>query len=252
MSLLSGNISIRIKDVGLMSWESGYVCVAARPYHALVFRLRGSAEFSCGNLNLSTNAGDVLYMPAYRAYNAAYQDKNEILVIHFESDLNSEIKNYKLNNEHILSLLFHKIYDIWVKKENGYYYSTLALFCEILENISLQQNYLFYNETMKSFEDAVEYMKKMYTSSDFTVEEMVEKAHMSNTYFRKLFFNKFNTTPVKYLTYLRLIYAEKLLSTGKYSINEVAEMSGFGDVKYFCRVVKKEYGVPPSRLFKHM
>ena len=72
---------------------------------------------------------------------------------------------------------------------------------------------------------------------------------MSDTYFRKLFTEKFKTTPSKYLTEKRLIYAEKLLSTGKYSIKEVSEMSGFGDTKYFCRVVKKAYGVPPSKLY---
>ena len=78
---------------------------------------------------------------------------------------------------------------------------------------------------------------------------MVAKAHMSGTYFRRLFLNRFNMTPNKYLISKRLIYAEKLLSSGKYSIKEVAEMSGFCDVKYFSRVVKKEYGVPPSKLY---
>jgi len=78
---------------------------------------------------------------------------------------------------------------------------------------------------------------------------MIAKAHMSDTYFRRLFLNRFNMTPNKYLTSKRLIYAEKLLSTGKYSVNEASEMSGFSDVKYFCRVVKKEYGVPPSKLY---
>ena len=104
-------------------------------------------------------------------------------------------------------------------------------------------------ETTKAFHDAIEYMEKNYTSVECTVEEIVAKARMSNTYFRKLFLRKFNMNPIKYLISKRLIYAEKLLSTGKYSIKEVAEMSGFCDVKYFSRVVKKEYGVPPSKLY---
>jgi AraC-like DNA-binding protein len=51
---------------------------------------------------------------------------------------------------------------------------------------------------------------------------------------------------------MRLSYAEKLLSRGRYSVLEVAEMSGFSDVKYFSRVMKREYGVPPSELYKHI
>lgn len=252
MSILNGNISIKLKDVQHMSWESGSVRVAARPYHAIVFRIQGSASFSCVNTNLNTNKGDVFYMPEHRPYSAVYKEKNEILAIHFESDLNSEMKKYELNNCHILSVLFSKIYDIWTKKDSGYYYAALSVFCEILENISNQQDYYLHNETAKAFESAVKYMEKMYDSCDFSIKEMIVKSHMSNTYFRKLFFDKFKTTPVKYLTHKRLVYAEKLLSTGKYSIKEVAEMSGFADVKYFCRVVKKEYGIPPSKLFQHL
>ncbi len=249
MSVINENISIKIKEVRFMSWDIASVQVAARPYHALALRLCGSASFSNGNINSNTNTGDVFYMPANCSYKATYQEKNEILVIHFESDLISEMENYRLNNFHIISILFYRLLDIWNKKENGYYYSSLSVMCEILENISVQQSSSLRAETTKAFHDAIEYMEKNYTSVECTVEKIVAKARMSNTYFRKLFLRKFNMSPIKYLISKRLIYAEKLLSTGKYSIKEVAEMSGFCDVKYFSRVVKKEYGVPPSKLY---
>lgn len=252
MSVTNENISIKIREVRFMSWDIASVSVAARPYHALAFRLCGSASFLHGNLNSSTNKGDVFYMPANYSYKATYPEKNEILVIHFESDLISKMENYQLKNSHIISILFHRLYDIWNTKEDGYYYSALSVMCEILEKISIQHSPSFHNETTKAFEDAIEYMEKDYTSIECSVKEMVAKAHMSYTYFRKLFSQKFNTTPNRYLILKRLTYADKLLSTGKYSIKEVAEMSGFYDVKYFSRVVKKEYGVPPSKLYCHI
>ena len=249
MSVINENISVKIKEVLFMSWDIASVQVAARPYHALALRLSGNASFSHGNLNSNTNTGDVFYMPANYSYKASYQEKNEILVIHFESDLISEMENFQLNNSHLVSMLFHKLYDIWNKKENGYYYSALSVMCEILENISVQQFSSLCAETTKAFNNAIEYMEKNYTSVECSVKEIVAKAHMSNTYFRKLFLRKFNMCPIKYLISKRLIYAEKLLSTGKYTIKEIAEMSGFCDVKYFSRAVKKEYGVPPSKLY---
>ena len=39
---------------------------------------------------------------------------------------------------------------------------------------------------------------------------------------------------------------------GYITVKEVAEKSGFCDVKYFSRLVKKEYGVPPSKLYHHI
>lgn len=252
MSVINENVSIKIRDVCSMSWEITSVQVAARPYHALAFRLSGRASFSHGNLNSSTNTGDLFYMPANCSYEATYQEKNEILVIHFESDLISKMENYKLNNPHIVSVLFHRLYDVWNKKTEGYYYRALSIMCEILENISVQQTQIFQNKTIKAFENAIDYMENNFTSDEFSINKTIEKAHMSSTYFRKLFCAKFNMTPIRYLLTKRLIHAEKLLSTGKYSIKEVAEMSGFSDVKYFSRVVKKEYGVSPSKLYCHI
>lgn len=249
MSILNENVSIKIREVQFMSWDVASVRVAARPYHALAFRLCGSASFLHNGFNAVTNPGDVFYMPAYYSYDAEYKAINKILVIHFESDLSSKMENYQLNNSHIVSVLFHRLYDTWNKKADGYYYSALSVMCEILENISVQQSPLLRNDTIKAFENAVEYMEEYYTSSEFSVKKMIAKAHMSNTYFRKLFLSKFSTTPAKYLISKRLILADKLLSTGKYSIKDVAEMSGFRDVKYFSRVVKKEYGFPPSKLY---
>lgn len=127
MSITNENISIKIKEVRFMSWDIATVNVAARPYHALAFRLHGSASFLHDNLNSSTNTGDVFYMPANYSYKATYLQKNEILVVHFESDLISKMENYRLSNSHIVSTLFHKLYDIWNKKEDGYYYSALSV-----------------------------------------------------------------------------------------------------------------------------
>lgn len=252
MGFINENVSIKILEVCFMSFDITSVQVAARPYHALAFRLCGSASFSHDKLNLSTDTGDLFYIPANYSYEASYQGKNEILVIHFESDLNSKMDNYRLNNPHIVSVLFHRLYDVWNEKSQGYYYRALSIMCEILENISVGQTPVFQSETIKAFENAVDYMENNYTSDEFSINKTIEMAHMSNTYFRKLFYAKFNMTPIRYLISKRLILAEKLLSTGKYSVKEVAEMSGFCDVKYFSRLVKKEYGVPPAKLYCHI
>jgi len=61
---------------------------------------------------------------------------------------------------------------------------------------------------------------------------------------------KFSETPVKYITRLRMEYAEKLLSSGVYSVEKIASMCGYNDSKYFSKVVKGYYGCPPSSLFK--
>ncbi len=251
MSVLNEIVSIKIKDVAFRSWDVSSVHVAPRPYHALVFRISGNAVFTHDNCTQSSGAGDIFYMPADYPYDAVYNEKNEIFVIHFESDLVGQMENYHLSNPHTLLLLFRKIYNIWGNKAEGFYYKSISVMCEILENISTQAHYTPHSEAYDSFEKAITYMNNNLTSAELTIEELADIAHMSNTYFRKLFLEKFGTTPVKYITSQRLIYAEKLLSGGKYTISEVAEKSGFCDAKYFSRIVKKEYGISPSKLYVH-
>ena len=249
MSFLTQNISIKIKDVSFMKWGISNVDIAARPYHALVLRLSGSASFTYDGFEISTRSGDVFYMPAGCSYNAVYREENEVLVIHFESDINCEMKNYRLNNTKIITVLFKRLLDIWNKKTEGYYYQALGVMCEVLDNISTKGLSVIKNETEELFKKAIDYMEENYLSCDMSVEKLVLIACMSNTYFRKLFVKRFGLTPAKYIVSKRLMYAEKLLACGKYSVKEVAEKSGFCDVKYFSRVMKKEYGVSPSKLY---
>ena len=69
---------------------------------------------------------------------------------------------------------------------------------------------------------------------------------MSEVYFRKLFKEEFGISPQKYIIDLRLQNAAGLISTGYYSLKEVAYMSGYTDYKYFSVEFKKNMGVSPS------
>lgn len=253
MSFLSDQLNAAITHVALMNWNTDGVYVSARPFHALVFRLKGKASFLCGEQKKETSEGDVIYMPAGLAYSATYTDANEIIAIHFESDIGErKIENYSFRNYHAVQNLFFEILDIWKKKEPGYYYSAMSIFYQILEKLSLPR-YSFPNkETEMCFKEAICYMEENYLSKDFSVAKMVEKAYMSNTYFRKLFMQAYGKKPIDFIISKKAEYAYKLLVSGKYSISEISEMCGFEDAKYFSRVIKKHYGVPPSKLHKFL
>ncbi len=252
MSVFHEKISIKIKDVKIMSWDASSINVNARVNHSLSLRLSGSAAFTAGNTRVQSCANDVFYMPAYCAYHAHYPDKNKVITIVFESDLRAEPENFTLTNPQVFATYFQKIYDIWQQKAEGHYFAAVSVLCEIIEAISVQHTPSIRNQTTEAFDRAVAYIEENGMSADFSVEKATAVACMSNTYFRKLFLAKYGVTPVKYVISKKLSHAEKLLSTGKYSIKEVAELSGFSDAKYFSRVVKKEYGVPPSKLYRHI
>ena len=249
MDILTSNTSIKILEIKKMSWDKSNVYVSPRPYHALAFRLKGKATFEVGNFTVETYTNDVVLMPANTGYYAKYPERNEIIVIHFHTDDKLDLKNYSTNQTEIIYNLFKNALDIWLNKNKAYYYDSISKFYQILSTLYVltQKNDIPNKEFLK----AIEYLNNNFTNPDISVEMLSKMAKMSSTYFRRLTIQNFNCTPANYILKLRLEYAEKLLSTGKYTINDVSYMSGFNDPKYFSRVIRKNYGVPPSKLYVH-
>jgi YesN/AraC family two-component response regulator len=81
-----------------------------------------------------------------------------------------------------------------------------------------------------------------------SLEKVAMKFHMSTNYFCKLFKQKTNTNFVTYLNTIRLEKAEQLFKQRKYNAAQVAEMTGFNNVNYLSRVLKKMRGTTISEL----
>ena len=69
---------------------------------------------------------------------------------------------------------------------------------------------------------------------------------ISASHLRALFKKEYGVSPQKYIVNLRIQNAVGLISTGYYSLKEVAYMSGYNDYKYFSVEFKKKTGVSPS------
>lgn len=82
---------------------------------------------------------------------------------------------------------------------------------------------------------------------EFSVEDLMHEVGMS----RSMLYRKFKViskrNPSEYIRLLRLDHAADLLKEKKYTINEVAFMSGFGNVSYFNTCFKKHFGCSPGK-----
>lgn len=102
----------------------------------------------------------------------------------------------------------------------------------------------------KFITDVKNNIKNNIDNTDFTVDALCSLHNMSRT----SFYNKLKAltgqSPADYIKEFRLNMAAQLLQEKKYSITEVAEMTGFCDSKYFREVFKKRFNVSPSKYGK--
>jgi len=84
----------------------------------------------------------------------------------------------------------------------------------------------------------------------WTIDEMAPLAHMSPSYFRKLFAHYFSVSPIEDLINARIRQAKLLLRNSTLSINEIAERCGFSGTSQFHVCFRKRTGRSPGEFIK--
>ncbi|MGN1121888.1 MAG: helix-turn-helix transcriptional regulator [Eubacteriales bacterium] len=229
-----------------MTWEASAPLVAPRAYGALSLRVRGSAQIKISDRTFSVKEGSLLYLPQETAYAAVYDD-TEILCFHFRlSGAGHEPKIYENACRSGITPLFWHACRVWRQKDPGYELQTLGLFYQVLA--AVKRLALASESESEHFSEALGILNREFTDPTLRIAQVCRRAGLCETAFRAQFRRCFGKTPVAYLTERRLEQARWLLMQRSVSVERAAAESGFGDAKYFSRVVKKVYGCTPSAL----
>ena len=105
---------------------------------------------------------------------------------------------------------------------------------------------LFNNED--GFSDIVRKAKQIIDTeySDLSgVFDISERLGVSQNHLCRVFSYETKTTPIEYLTRVRLKEAVNLLNDGNDTVEEIAIKCGFSCGNYFCKVFKKNMGISP-------
>ena len=247
--LTDNKFHFKIISVLELSWQKNTAYAKPRPYHALSLRLEGDATFIHGDRRLKVSKNDLIYVPRDYDYTIS-SDKNEtVLVIHFDilDSTRREMEAFTPTNPEVFLDLFRRIRLAWYKKSVGYEYRVDSLFSRILENMTVQ-HYRIKGSMQQDFAELLDYIHLNFSDPSVTVESLASRVNVSTAYLREIFSEKMGTTPLKYLRKLRLDYGVALLETGYYTVEEVAELSGYTDPKYFSTSIKRYTGSSPIRI----
>lgn len=85
-------------------------------------------------------------------------------------------------------------------------------------------------------------------NANFMINDLCREVAMSRTVTYEKLRAMTGQSPSEFIRTIRLSRARELLLTGRYSIPEVSDMTGFSDPKYFSTVFKKYFGHSPSKI----
>ena len=124
----------------------------------------------------------------------------------------------------------------------GYLYELISLFYSEYIN---EQN----AASNQRLIPAKEYLEQHFRQP-ITLEKLGFISDMSVTNFRREWKKHYSESPIQYRDNIRLYYAKEYLSSGYYTVTEIAKKCGFDDTSYFVRFFKKKTGITPGAFKK--
>lgn len=110
---------------------------------------------------------------------------------------------------------------------------------ENTENVLSPQDNAFMSELY-------ELMEKEISNTELDVNHLTDHFHISRTKFYYKLKGLTGTSPSTFFKTYKLNRAAELLKNGKYTVSEIADMTGFSTPSIFTTNFKKQFGVPPS------
>ena len=104
------------------------------------------------------------------------------------------------------------------------------------------------NTGFSLIERACDYIERQYYHGDLTVEKIAAHLGITAGHLANLFKNESLGTVRQYLIKTRLKHAERLLRTGRYTVKDITELTGWNSQFYFSNCFKKHYKMPPSAM----
>ncbi|WP_141433045.1 response regulator [Bacillus sp. 03113] len=112
---------------------------------------------------------------------------------------------------------------------------------EVYDGISDEE----YRKEKTSIQQIEEYLQQNY-KEDIKLQGIADKFFLSREYICRKFKQEYQITITEYLTKVRMEKAQMLLQNSHYKIYEIADLTGYQNDKYFCKVFKRWTGLTPN------
>lgn len=241
--------------------------ICSHPKHELFYLINGTTNYIIDGKRYSLRSGEMVFIPKGTMHSMSNKMgiDNERLLLSFDDDIiPEEYKSYiQYWSYHNLIYIppkhIHEIEKIFQIIESEYksrrpHYQEMVNLC-ILQLLMLIDRFHtkppkpVSDETNLLVNDVAKYIQTNFRSN-INLDTLCETFTISKSYLSRRFKTVFGIGINDYITYIRLLHAEKLLSTTDYPITQIAAECGYSDSNYFSTAFKKFKGMT-ARQFRN-
>lgn len=221
-----------------------------RPSHGLAINLKGEKiyTFDSGK-SFFVKENDIIFLPKNSNYVVKTPKIGDCYAINFEIDENISFEPFvcHIKNQSQITDAFYACEKAFRTKKNGYMFKCKAELYKIIYELVKEHNLGYASDKQKNkLFPAIEYIHNFYLEKELKIDFLSELCGIKSAYFRRIFIRCYGKSPIKYINDLKLSFAKELLLQKEYSVENIAMLSGFCNVYYFCRFFKKCVGMTPT------
>ncbi|MCK9478600.1 MAG: helix-turn-helix transcriptional regulator [Firmicutes bacterium] len=163
-----------------------------------------------------------------------------------------------------ISSTIYKVLDDTYTENNDKFEKYGRVSRNILRSDNLEESFEILKEICLSFCDDInnrtnsddinkkitQYINRHYANKDLSLNMLAEHIDMNYYYLSRMFKEYMGTNFISYITTFRLKKAKELLEGASYSIEQIAEKTGFSSSNTFIKLFKKYYAVTPGKYKK--
>ncbi len=211
-------------------------------YSRVYYVYSGEVKYRDDRLETYLKPGYLYIFPSVTTYRMKQNVRNRLyctyMHIDFFPSFISELIEIPIENNHALKYILCSIAEC-IKANNTMLIHALAdvfkLYCTEYKFLTLPDGRM--SEVLIYIADHVR--------EKITIKSLSSLAGYNMQYFVRLFKKSIGLTPYQYIISYRLAEAKKILRTDL-SISQIANMTGYDDIKSFSRSFKQCFGISPS------
>lgn len=152
-------------------------------------------------------------------------------------------------NTRLCDIFEHLISELIFRKQDFTFYAGTYLMQLFLEISRCNSSESHKADTSYRIEKSLQFLINNF-KQDISIPDLASIENLSSSRYRYVFKELTGKSPKEYLTDVRMQRARDLLTTTNLSVSDIAELVGYKNMLYFCRIFKQYSGMTASEFRK--